>query len=276
MLKQRIFTFGCSFTCYSWPTWADIILYDNKGYNFGRPGAGYDYILYSILEADRKLKFRPDDIIIVMLTQPIRFDVLLRGDSELYWITHGNAISSVYSNYNNELFCVDGLLFKAYNNILLINEYLQSRKLNYIFGSLSDLFNTPEGLNNSILDDNNIIDETRKLIDYVRKKVEIKLTTFDNYLSRDGKPWSETKVFDSFVDGHPRPNTYFNWVNDVLLKHISIEVKAQIQDIQSIEKMIDDAKYPIELNKIRNFFPKFFEHRFESGFYNVIDNNKYI
>jgi hypothetical protein len=37
-MKSRIFTFGCSFTEYEWPTWADIILYKNIRYimNIGK------------------------------------------------------------------------------------------------------------------------------------------------------------------------------------------------------------------------------------------------
>jgi len=31
----RIFTFGCSFTEYSWPTWADMILHKREGVNYG-------------------------------------------------------------------------------------------------------------------------------------------------------------------------------------------------------------------------------------------------
>ena len=40
----RLFTFGCSFTQYWWPTWADILGYQHDFYeNWGRCGAWWDY-----------------------------------------------------------------------------------------------------------------------------------------------------------------------------------------------------------------------------------------
>jgi len=265
MSKPRIFTFGCSFTDYSWPTWADIILYGNLGYNLGRSGAGYDYILYRIVEADRKFKFTQDDIIIIVLTQPIRLDILLNDENDLYWITKGNALSH-FSDYNDKIFSIDGLLFKSYNNIILMNQYLSSKRLNYIFGSISDLFESPEGINNILLD--NILYETNELITYVKQNIEIKLMSFDKYLSVDGKLWDFTKIyeFEKFNDYHPRPRMYFNWINDVLLKCVDIDVKATIEDIENIENAIDDIKYLNELGELIKKYPNFYSHRIYDGY----------
>lgn len=64
----RLFTFGCSFTQYMWPTWANIMAYDLEldFYNFGLPGLGNRGISLRMFEADIKYKFTQDDIICVL------------------------------------------------------------------------------------------------------------------------------------------------------------------------------------------------------------------
>ena len=52
MNKNRIFTFGCSFTQYCWPTWADMLLYENSGKNYGISGGGFDQILSNLIQCD--------------------------------------------------------------------------------------------------------------------------------------------------------------------------------------------------------------------------------
>lgn len=65
---SRLFTFGCSFTKYKWPTWANIIAFDQELdlYNFGLEGLGNRGIAIRILEADTKYKFKDTDIICIL------------------------------------------------------------------------------------------------------------------------------------------------------------------------------------------------------------------
>jgi len=47
---NRLFTFGCSHTCYRWPTWANMIgLEYAEHYNFGQAGADNFSILNKII-----------------------------------------------------------------------------------------------------------------------------------------------------------------------------------------------------------------------------------
>jgi hypothetical protein len=77
---MRLFTFGCSLTQYFYPTWADIIINDFKekynavGYNWGRSGAGNQYIFTKLWEADAIYNFCPEDIVIVQWTSMFRED----------------------------------------------------------------------------------------------------------------------------------------------------------------------------------------------------------
>ena len=53
---KRHFTFGCSFTNYYWPSWADVIAnaMPDAGYvNTAKPGAGNSYIVAKLSQALR-------------------------------------------------------------------------------------------------------------------------------------------------------------------------------------------------------------------------------
>jgi len=94
---SRFFAFGCSFTYYCWPTWADLIgsQYDEY-YNQAFYGRGNQYIMHSVYEADSLKAFTPDDTVIVMLTGFTRNDTFINGQ----WTYRG----SVYNPQNSEIY----------------------------------------------------------------------------------------------------------------------------------------------------------------------------
>ena len=98
----RIFCFGCSFTQYLWATWAEIIGYEfNKAefYNFGKSGAGNQYIFNMLMQADSVYNFTHEDLVMVQWTNVSREDRYLHAghdglhDTETKhgaWSTPGN------------------------------------------------------------------------------------------------------------------------------------------------------------------------------------------
>jgi len=72
---KRLFTFGCSFTNYRWSTWADILgVHYDEYQNWGQSGAGNHYIFNSLMEADQRHHFGPNDTVIVCWTSAHRED----------------------------------------------------------------------------------------------------------------------------------------------------------------------------------------------------------
>ena len=72
-MYTRLYTFGCSFTMYKWPTWADYLHVGGlaKYYeNWGLPGGSNDFIFHSIIECLPKITDK--DIVCVMWSQPHR------------------------------------------------------------------------------------------------------------------------------------------------------------------------------------------------------------
>lgn len=68
MKFKRIFAFGCSFTAYHWPTWADIIAYDLKlpFSNWGLGGLGNFGIQARLVECDLKNNLDEDDLVLLL------------------------------------------------------------------------------------------------------------------------------------------------------------------------------------------------------------------
>ena len=94
---KRFFAFGCSFTNYKWPTWADIIGKDIETYhNWGHQGAGNHFIFNSVVECDARYNFTQGDLIIIFWSTKEREDRYLNNK----W-THANA-HSVEQEYSKE------------------------------------------------------------------------------------------------------------------------------------------------------------------------------
>lgn len=249
MENRRIFTFGCSFTQYMWPTWADMILYGNDGYNLGYTGSGYDYILYRLLECDRVYSFTPNDVIIIVFTTPIRFDINM---APYQWKCYGQAITSEISKYNNELYSIEGLINKSFYNILLIDNYLKSKNLKFYYGSLNNMF-TNVG---NYFEDFDLSYETIDLINYVKEKINIDFLDFFSYLYGDSKIWPVTKSFTTYDDYHPRPKDHYSWVKNVLMKKVDIDLNFSLEILNEIENFIDSSDDINEVRKIKDKFPE--------------------
>lgn len=137
---KRFFAFGCSFTKYRWPTWADIISLEiPKSYNYGRCGAGNRYIVEMIYEADYIHKFNNDDLIIVMFTNVHREDRFI--DSMGGWQTPGNMYSQgIFDDGFMKYFDNVDALMRDLSLIRGAIHHLENKKLNFHLTSMVPIF----------------------------------------------------------------------------------------------------------------------------------------
>lgn len=90
-MKTRFFSFGCSFTQYAWPTWADILGREYEYFeNWGAQGAGNHFIFYSLIECIARNQIGPNDAVGIMWTSTHREDRFLNGQ----WNYSGSIYSS--------------------------------------------------------------------------------------------------------------------------------------------------------------------------------------
>jgi len=78
--KGRLFVFGCSFTKYYWPTWADILGQEFEYYeNWGEIGSGNLRIANRVTECVYKNQVGPNDTICIMWSGVTREDRYRNG-----------------------------------------------------------------------------------------------------------------------------------------------------------------------------------------------------
>lgn len=234
-MNKRIFTFGCSFTEYVWPTWADMVLYGNEGINVGVRGVGNEAILYRLMEVERKYCLNENDTVIIIFTTPIRWDLIVSNNSE--WAGFGQATTSSLSKYENELYTIDGLIFKSMYSIKLIKEFLDKRSIKYVFGSVNNLY---ENYGN-YFENFELSTEINALVDLVKNEVNLNLQDFHSYLYEQ-KYWPVSKKWIDINDYHPRPMGYYKWIKDILLNDVDIDLKINENDILKIESEIEELK----------------------------------
>jgi len=88
---MRIWTFGCSFTQYFYPTWADILIHEvnqhnHSGENWGRCGRGNLYIANKVQECHARNKLNKDDWVFICWSNYFREDA---HTDKLGWHTPG-------------------------------------------------------------------------------------------------------------------------------------------------------------------------------------------
>lgn len=102
MAVKRAFFFGCSFTSYGWPTWADAMGHTLHAqgyeyYNFGLPGAGNDLIFKTMMRAQHEYNITSDDLVMVMWTSWNREDRYLHNQyGDTAWQLQGNVLNSEF------------------------------------------------------------------------------------------------------------------------------------------------------------------------------------
>lgn len=118
---RRIFIFGCSFTQYIWPTWADVLEHDSNVpvYNYGLSGIGNVGISHKILEADLRHRFNSDDSIYILWTTWYREDRMFLGE----WKRLGNVFNNYHYKKDFYKYCCDSDFFvKNASAIISVNK----------------------------------------------------------------------------------------------------------------------------------------------------------
>jgi hypothetical protein len=129
MKNKRLFTFGCSFTSYAWPTWANFLGMDfEHSENWGLAGIGNRAISERVTECHVRNKFREGDVVIVQWTSHLRNDwyhITEEEDSSRGWKTRGAIF-----NYINE---------KIYDRRWIAKFFYEPA---YLMHSLNNIFST--------------------------------------------------------------------------------------------------------------------------------------
>lgn len=86
---MKIFAYGCSFTSYNWPSYADILGLQYDVVNSGSSGSSNERIFYNLMNDVRNNKINKNDIVITQWSGTNRFNYLKTNG---VWIGEGNVL----------------------------------------------------------------------------------------------------------------------------------------------------------------------------------------
>jgi hypothetical protein len=233
---QRLFTFGCSFTGFKYPTWAEVLAYelDIPFYNYGRSGAGNSYMFNMLMQADNYFNFNPNDLIIICWTNLAREDRFSNGA----WHTPGNIYTQrTYSaEWVREWADLEGFALRDAALIKAADEFLSKRQVQYHFLSMLNLL---ERINQwkPTKDDARLIEIKKNYCQYFDRI----LPSFYQVLWNNDiehKLAEEHKIHPKLRNGHPTPAEHLAYLTQVFEHQFKPETKAVVaqadQDYQNI------------------------------------------
>jgi DNA-binding protein Fis len=231
---KRFFAFGCSFTNYIWPTWADIIGREIPYYeNWGMGGAGNQFIFNSVIECNQRYKFTQDDLVIIMWTSCSREDRYVDNNwlvaaSENREQVYGHKWMKKYGDENRGIMIRDFASIRAIQQILKgssadwanfngpplvrFNIKQATKDLNDNRVTLNDIerrwTSAQKGLVNGVISDDTYM-EGQDIIELYRDIfTNIKDPLLERVLQNTSRP--------KFGDKHPTPKESLDYINSVL------------------------------------------------------------
>lgn len=237
---KRLFVFGCSFTNWAWPTWADLLSFEFDYYeNWGEPGIGNRAIAEKVAECHAKNNFSKNDTVIIQWSSYTRFDWYKDVFNNIEkthegWEVHQD--SEYYKKYKTlfeKTYSEKAYVMHTLNMIVLVKSLLSSTDCIWFMTSLSDIRNL--GYDSLFYDRYNQTDhlKTEKLIKKSENKTgwiiydrfpefeiyndmlwnqNIKWVSpmFNNIKENKNLLWTFSK--DRYVEFHPTPRQHNIWL----------------------------------------------------------------
>lgn len=241
---KRVFTFGCSFTGYAWMCWPEAIAYDLDVplYNYGRSGAGNQYIFNMLMQANNYYKFDENDLVIVSWTNVYRDDKFIRND----WVTLGNIYTNDHfftQEYINKYCDPDGFLLRDTATISSVDKVLAHSSCQYHFLSMNDFTEYYNQFDNVGFNEKELSTKVKELYKDSLEKI---LPSFYSVLwsnNLDLKSIQEREMFGgNFDDRHPHPQEHLDYLQAVFDYDFSEQTKQRVKEIQQAWFTLIDAQ----------------------------------
>lgn len=249
-MKKRLFTFGCSFTNYFWPTWNSFLALSREWdeyENWGLKGIGNQAILERLIECIATKNLTSNDTVIIQWAGVYRHDIL---NSELGWAnTGGLGHSKIFDqNWFNKFFDQEAYNFHTLIYIVAAQSILENTNCTWRMTSMDDLglFDDAKfvqlGDNDvSLLDINPSWRNKYSHIFNRNKKNWVRYIGYDNS-AQDATlhKWYDPNVDkEPWTDWHPTPKQSWIWAKENLLPSIGMkETRDQIKAVDEVEEFL--------------------------------------
>jgi len=289
---SRLFAFGCSFTQYAWPTWADFLGLEFEQFeNWGYPGIGNRAIAERIAQCHAINKFTSDDTVIVQWSSYLRNDYhtgrrrlnYMKKDP-LAWQGGWKTGGSIFNYINQPVYdqkwiaqFFDGQSFFMHtlNNIVASQGLLKSTGCKWLMTSLSELSKLGNDIPNDSYGDALTLEDPNYTVwnDPEYEKFSFyKKAIWDDYSDHWLEPigpyvWGRTTEGWSFEsedgtlvkDIHPSPRQHISYVNNVISHKLNVPVdNAKYADLLTLTDNIKTSNKKLdafEVEMIKNWHP---------------------
>ena len=254
---KRLFAFGCSFTKYFWTSWPELVAdaLDVPFYNFGRSGAGNQYIANVLMQTDKRYKIKEDDMVIISWTNVCREDRWAKGN----WLLTGNVYSQgIYDDVFVDKFADPvGYYIRDLATMNLVKEFLDHKGCQYKFLSMCNILERQDQG-----EDYNLIEEKymamyTHVANLYKDITDIVLPSFYEVLWEDNIHKNKFDIERQtlsplFLDGHPSPIEHWKYLKTVFDYPwpASTEEKALIAQenyVKIIKDMAAEYKKPFSI-----------------------------
>jgi len=233
MNDKRLFTFGCSFTQYHWPTWADILGKSfDLHFNYGLAGAGNFYIFKTLIDAIAEHDIDQNDTVAIMWTTFTREDRFLNGK----WFTPGNVFNAlpVYDDYFLKNYCDLTLQGFYERDIPLFHAaqlLLDKIGCKHYILSLKDMYSNVEHSGDFNLKDSYLESKYKTTLDRIIKPAQ------EDWLQQNKK--IEWRKLAGYIDGHPYPFEHLMYVQTIFKEYnITKETVEWVKTLNELAKKI--------------------------------------
>jgi len=238
---NTLYTFGCSFTAYSWPTWADIIAHDLdlELKNFAQLGLGNYGIAGKLLEVNESQILDESDILMVLWSSWDREDRLKNGQ----WFGEGSVFC------NDEVYGLEWLKKFYDDSDKIMKNIFWIHSVNKMYGDKI----TWQGSGFDYYRNDTYAEDNPIGIDHYARQV---INNYGNLLP-ELYCWSDAEhqpSFGYFQDSHPDIKKHLALVENIIYPSIGKEIKKETVDYFS------EVQYSIV--KARKFFRK---HKDDEG-----------
>lgn len=284
---RRLFVFGCSYTAYCWPSWADFLSCEFDVYeNWGLAGIGNRAIAERVAECHAKHNFTKDDTIIVQWSTHIRNDFFHQEGLLTKRVPGWKTAGSVFNYLNAEIydkewlqtfFDEEAFFMHTLNHILMTQMLLENTGTNWYMTSIGDVRNLGTDIDiNPVYGEQSIF--TRIMDSFSHRKEKFFAYRVTPSLKIYNKPiwedradrWLEPigswiinnykdRFYDfigeneeEFTDYHPKPSRHRDWLLNFLIPKLDITA-----DVTRYDQIADDCDLLYE--KLINNTKKDFE-----------------
>jgi hypothetical protein len=259
---RRLFTFGCSFTEYVWPTWADLLSTDFDHYeNWGYRGLGNRGIAERVAECHAKHTFSKDDVVIIQWSSHLRFDWYhihsLPDNRAPGWKTSGSMFGPMNrhvfnDNWINMFFYEPAYIMHTLNTIIMIQGLLKSTGATWFMTSIGDIRNLGTDINvkqvygESLRGRTQTQFEIENDVNFNSHVNEIWNNNSANWLDPihtfvlqyANLDWWFTDKDVTWKESHPSTLQYSIWIKEVLATKLSISKDA----LEKIDKVCNTTE----------------------------------